>query len=108
MMSGKNDNEIDITELFEYSIKLLAEQAETPQELISVWINLGKRLGVEDIFSSLKIVLYEDDNQEQHMVGFVGSPSEEVTEILSSEIVFNEYICDRAVEAINEKKVVYH
>ena len=108
MMSGKDDNEIDITELFEYSIKLLAEQSQTPQELVSVWISIGKKLGVEEIFSSLKVVMYEDENEEQHMVGFVGSPSEEVTEIISSEVVFNEYICDTAVEAIREKKVVYH
>tara|TARA_B100000073_G_scaffold344455_1_gene351310 strand:- start:1293 stop:1625 length:333 start_codon:yes stop_codon:yes gene_type:complete len=108
-MSDKdNETEIDITELFDYSIKLLAEQSKTPQELISVWISIGKRLGVEEIFAHLKVVVYEDDYDEQRIVGFVGSPSEEAVELLSSEYVFTEYICEKAVEAIIANEKVYH
>ncbi len=106
-MSDK-EKEIEIKEFFDYSIQLLAEQSKTPQELMSVWISIGKRLGIEDIFAHLKVVVYEDEYEQQRMVGFVGSPSEEVVEILSSEVVFTEYICEKAVESIIANEKVYH
>lgn len=103
-----DENDLDIAEIFYASLTLVAEQAQSPSDLLKVWISLGKRIGIDEIIPHLKVVLYESEEGGRNIVGIVGAPSEDVVTHLSSEKVFNEMLCQASVRALEEMKETYH
>jgi hypothetical protein len=103
-MEEKNTNAI-----FLLCLQALSEQAKDSSELIHLWVNIGKRMGVSKMFPHLKVIVYEHDDAGEILktpVGVVLSPSEDVVEYLSSEKVFDEMLCVNAINALKKMGVV--
>jgi hypothetical protein len=89
-------------EIFDQILSVLASSAEGHEELIRIWINLGKRLGVCVFLPYIRVVVYEDEEKERHLISIVASPSEEVAdELASSERISDEMIIS-AIKSIVE------
>lgn len=76
---------MDTTEIFEEILRILSLSAQSHEELVRIWINLGKRLGVFVFMPHIRVVVYEDEESERHLISVIASPSEEVVEHLASE-----------------------
>jgi len=104
-------HEKEYIELFSQILEQVAQQAETPIELIHLWINIGRRMGVDHIVPHLKVILYEHEEHEdliKSVVGVIASPSFDVVEHLSSEEVFTEMLCNSSVVALKKLKDGFH
>lgn len=94
-------------EIFERMLKQIAEEAQSPEDVLRVWITLGQRIGVLEVFPHFKIISYEHEKGVD-VVGFVACPSEIALEFLSSEATFNDVVCNECVRALEENKPVRH
>lgn len=97
-----------ITDLFDNILRQIAYEANTPEEVIQIWVSIGKRLGVDDIFPAFKLIVLQDDDGSRNILGFIASPSDMVVEYLSSEDIFHGDICEEALRSISINKPVYH
>ena len=110
-MSHDNDSELNYAQLFSIALEKVSQQAETPIELIHLWVSIGRKMGIETVIPHLKVILYEhEDNEEltKSIVGIVASPSDDVVEHLSSEEIFTEMVCNRSVFALKKIKESMH
>ena len=102
------EKDLDPTDIFYASLDLIAKQAESPSDILKIWFSLGERIGIDNIIPHLKVILYENEDQERLIVGVVGAPSEDVIDHLSSESVFNEMVCQSSARALKEMEEKYH
>lgn len=110
-MSHDNNSESEHMKIFSLALERVAEQAQTPIELIHLWVNIGRRMGVESIIPHLKVILYEHEENDElvkSIVGLIASPSSDVVEHLSSEQIFTEMVCNSSVIAIKKIKGGFH
>jgi len=110
-MTQKNESELEIIKLFNQVLENISEQAQSPIELVHLWVNIGRKMGVEAIIPHLKVILYEheeDEDSVKTVVGVIASPSSDVVEHLSSEEIFTEMICNSSVLALKRMKEEYH
>jgi hypothetical protein len=101
-------NETNTNTIFLLCLQALSEQAKDTTELIHLWVNLGKRMGLDQTFPHLKVVLYEHEDEGEILktpVGVILAPSEDVVEHLSSEEVFDEMLCIASLNALKRKGV---
>ena len=105
---SSEEKDLDPTNIFYASLSLIAKQADSPSDILKIWFSLGNHIGIDNIIPHLKVIQYENDDQERLIVGLIGSPSEDVVEHLSSESVFTEMICQSSARAIKEMKEKYH
>ena len=105
---SSEEKDLEPTDIFYASLALIAKQAESPSDILKIWFSLGKRIGIDNIIPHLKVILYENEDQERLIVGVVGAPSEDVVDHLSSESIFSEMICQSSARAIKEMKEKYH
>tara|TARA_Y100000591_G_C21768211_1_gene664058 strand:+ start:798 stop:1118 length:321 start_codon:yes stop_codon:yes gene_type:complete len=104
-------HEKEYVEIFTQALLNIAQQADTPKELIHLWVNIGRKMGVDCIVPHLKVILYEheEDNAPiKSVVGIIASPSFDVVEHLSSEEVFTEMLCNSSVIALKKVKDGFH
>jgi hypothetical protein len=98
----------ELKAIFDSTMQTLMEEAKSPEELISIWINIGTKLGVDFYFPHLKVVVHSDEDGTKEMVALVGSPSEEIVEFFSSEEVMTDEIIDIVLKEIKDTRGVYH
>lgn len=82
--------------------------SSSPEEIVRVWLEIGKELGIDMIFPHIHCVLCQAGEEETVFVGLVGSPSEEMVDILVSEDVMTEEILDMGLEAVMDRKKNVH
>ena len=83
--------------------------SSSPEEIVRVWLEIGKELGIDMIFPHIHCVLCQvGDEEETVFVGLVGSPSEEMVDILVSDDVMTEEILDLGLEAVMDRKRNIH
>ena len=79
------------------------------EEIVRTWLELGKELGIDMIFPHIHCVLCQvGDEEETVFVGLVGSPSEDMVDILVSDDVMTEEILDMGLDAVMERKRNIH
>ena len=107
----KMSHDKEYIEVFTQALRKIAQQAESPVELVHLWVNLGRRMGIESIVPHLKVILYEHEEEEQlikSVVGIIASPSSDVVEHLSSEDIFTEMLCNSSIIALKKVKNGFH
>lgn len=62
-------------------------------------------MGVSQIMPHVKVILYEDENEERHPVGVIGSPDDLVVDFLTSPSVFSYELCELSLETLKDLKV---
>lgn len=101
-------DETNTNTIFLLCLKALSEQAKDTTELIHLWVNIGKRMGIDESFPHLKVVLYEHEEEGEVLktpVGIILAPSDDVVDHLSSENVFDELMCIASINALKKKGV---
>jgi len=84
-------------------------ESPTPEEIVRVWLEIGRELGIDMIFPHIHCVLCQvGDEEETVFVGLVGSPSEERGDILVSDEVMTEELMDLGLEAVMDMKRNIH
>ena len=104
-------HEKEYIEVFTQALRKIAQQADTPIELIHLWVNIGRKMGVDHIVPHLKVILYEHEENEElikSVVGIIASPSFDVVDHLSSEEIFTEMLCNSSVIALKKVKDGFH
>lgn len=78
-------NNEELKTIFDNILFDLGSHAESVEDLFAMWINIGRKIGIDLHCPHLKVVLNEDENGERHFVAVVGSPSEDLVQDLCSE-----------------------
>ena len=90
----------------------LAKEAKDKEELIRIWINIGLKLGIDEIFPHLKVIVHkeEEDNEleEGEIVALIGSYSDYLVEELSSDEVLTPELIDEVLNRIENHRRVIH
>lgn len=82
-----------VVELLASLLKQVSESAVGADELVALWMNIGKKMGVNLYLPEMRAVALTDEvTGERHLVAFVATMSEELTEYLTSEDVFYEEV----------------
>jgi hypothetical protein len=99
----------ELKSLFDRTISALTSEAETSEELIRIWINIGMKLGIEYYFPHLKVIVHsEEEGQRREILALIGSASEEVVEYLSSEETMNDEVVEKILGDIEKRKGEVH
>jgi len=99
--------EQDLIALMETILKQIAQSARGDQELVALWMNLGKIIGVELYLPHMKAVVAHDvDTDERYLVAFTASISEEIGEHLTSDQVFTPELISKCL--LVRKDEVWH
>lgn len=98
----------ELKDLFDQTMRALASEAKSPEELISIWINIGIKLGIDFYFPHLKVVVHSDEDGTREMVALIGSASEDVVEFLSSEEILSSRIIEIVLEDIEKIRGQIH
>ena len=98
----------ELKDLFDHTMRNLASEAKTSEELISIWINIGVKLGVDFYFPHLKVIVHSDEEGSREMVALIGSASEDVVEFLSSEQILSTKILEIVLEDIEKQRGQIH
>jgi len=98
----------ELKDLFDQTMRTLASEAKNPEELISIWINIGIKLGIDFYFPHLKVIVNSDEDGKREMVALIGSASEDVVEYLSSEEILSEGILKIVLEDIEKIRGQIH
>lgn len=99
----------ELKDLFDQTMRALASEAKSPEELISIWINIGIKIGIDFYFPHLKVVVHSDDEDgTREMVALIGSASEDVVEYLSSEEILSSRILEIVLEDIEKIRGQIH
>ena len=110
-MTQNNDSELNYIKAFTQALENISKQAQNPIELVHLWVNIGRKMGIESVIPHLKVILYdheEDEGSVKTVVGVIASPSSDVVEHLSSEEIFTEMVCTSSVLALKRMKEEYH
>ena len=98
----------ELKSLFDRTISALTSEAETSEELIRIWINIGMKLGIEYYFPHLKVIVHSEEEGGREILALIGSASEEVVEYLSSEEIMNDEVVEKILEDIEKRKGEVH
>jgi len=92
-------DETILLDLFENLLRQIAGSAVGDEEHIALWMNIGKKLGVHLYLPEMKAVaITDEDTGERHVVAFIATINEEITEYVTSENVFDSEIVSRCLE----------
>jgi hypothetical protein len=97
-----------MTDLFESILRQIVNEAKHPEEIIQIWVSLGKRMGIEDIFPAYKLVVLQQEDGSRETLAFIASTSHTVVEYLTSENIFHEEVSEESLRALIANKPVYH
>ena len=98
-------SKVDGVKILEELLRQLASQADNDEELLKVWINIGERMGLFLVIPHIKVIIYEDENEERHPIGLIGSPEPMVIDYLTSPDLFPHEICEISLEALKNLRV---
>jgi len=100
-------DEEQLIALLDSLLRQVAMSAEGADELLALWMNLGRKIGIQMFLPDMRaVVIKDEDNEERHLVAFVAGINEELAEYLSSLEVFNEDITEFCLKSKREE--VYH
>lgn len=91
------DNE-ELKTIFDNILFDLGSHAGSVEDLFAMWINIGRKIGIDLYCPHLRVVLHEDEQSQKHFVAIVGSPSEDLVQELCSE----EHISPRYLDEISD------
>jgi|TARA_B100001093_G_C26299575_1_gene788779 hypothetical protein len=95
------------SEMFFITLEEMGRECESVEDLMMVWINIGKKLGVDLVIPHLKVIQIKDSYDEKRIVAIVGSKSEDVMEHLASEECFGNDQIDKCLSIIEKEDVVH-
>ena len=95
----------NIYEFFKSILKSLALECSDSEQLMKLWVQLGREMGVDMHIPHMKFIQIEDSNDKKQVVAIVGCSSEYVAEYLSSEAVFSDEVLEIIHNDINDKIV---
>jgi len=78
---------------------------DNEEDTLYLWLALGKYLGIDAIFSNIKVVVSEDLSDIRRIVAMVASPSKEIIEkVTDARVITDELIEKYLVELENKPK----
>lgn len=89
--------------LFDDLLKIISNQAVGGEELIALWLNLARRMGVNLYLPQLRVIVVSDEDDNRSVIGLVGCLDPDILEELSSEKVFNKDVLERSLKIIEEE-----
>ena len=95
------------SDMFFMALEEMGKECKSVEDLMMVWINIGKKLGVDLVIPHLKVIQIKDSYDKNRVVAIVGSKSEEVMEHLASEDCFDDDQIDKCLEILEKENVIH-
>lgn len=76
---------------------------DNEEDTLYLWLALGKYLGIDAIFSNIKVVVSEDMSDFRRIVALVASPCKEIIEAVSDPKVITDELVEKCLSEIENK-----
>jgi hypothetical protein len=95
----------NIYDFFKSILKSLSLECEDSEQIMKLWVQIGREMGVDIHLPHLKFIQVEDSNDQKKVVAVVGCYSEDVVEYISSEAVFSDEVLEIIHNELNKEIV---
>jgi len=92
-----------ITNLFDDLLKIISSQAIGGEELIALWINIARKMGVNLYLPHFRVVVVSDEYDNRSIVGMVGCLDHEILDDLCSERVFTKGLLEKSLQILDDE-----
>ena len=95
----------NIYDFFKSILKSLSLECEDSEQLMKLWVQVGREMGIDVHLPHLKFIQVEDLSGQKRVVAVVGCYSEDVAEYISSEAVFSDEVLEIIHDEISKETI---
>jgi hypothetical protein len=78
-------DDLDLFGAIETLLVALSFHLQSKEEIVKVWVHLGEKLGVDEVFPHTQVVVSHDENGNPQPILLTSSPSKELVEYITGE-----------------------
>jgi hypothetical protein len=87
------EEDLDLFGTIEMLLTSLSYHLQSKEEILKVWVHLGEKIGVQDIFPHSQVVITQDEDGNYQPVMMVSSPTKELVDYITD----SEFLTDGVV-----------